>query len=166
MRFQTLFATCCLLLHQQPLTAAEPRFGFQAALAQPMVDLPDTAAVGLQLGGHGQWDFGSGHGLQARADLTLYGPKDDYTQTSFGLAADYTFHPEQRPSRFYFLAGMSLLDYQLSLPGSSSSSSGLGFDLGVGYDVDRHLGYQMRFTTQSVDGLSLGSLNVGILYTF
>ena len=148
------------------LAADPPRFGVQAALAQPMGDLSDTASLGLQAGGHVQWDFGRGHGLVARADLTSYGTNDGYSRTSLGLGAEYTFHPERRPHGFYVLGGLSLMDYHLSFADASRTDSGLGLSLGGGYDANRNLGFQVRYTSHSMDGATLGSLNAGVTYTF
>jgi hypothetical protein len=160
-----LFSSLILVAGAAP-AAEQPRFGFQAALAQPMADLPDTASLGLQAGCHLQWDFSQGHGLMARADATSYGSHDGFSRTSLGLGADYTYHLERRQHGVYVLGGLSLLSYHLSFPDADRTNSSLGLSLGAGYDLNRNLGFQVRYTTHSADGESLGSMNFGVTYTF
>lgn len=148
------------------LSAQDARFGVQAALAFPVNDLTDNAGLGLQVGGHVRWDFGSGHGLMVRADVTFYTSKDGASTTSQGVGADYTYHFDQNRRGFYVLAGVSMMSYNTSVPGTSFTNNGLGLDLGVGYDVHRNLGLQARYTTHSIDGATLSSLNLGATYTF
>lgn len=145
--------------------ADPPALGVQAAVAFPVGDLPDVAKPGILLGGHGRWDFGGGHGLMARADLGLYASKDGASTNSFGAAADYTYHVDHNRRGLYLLAGVSFMNYSISR-GSSASRSGFGPDLGIGYDLTRNLGIQARYTTHSLDGATMASLNLGATWTF
>jgi len=147
-------------------SAAEPVFGVQGALAFPVNDLTNVANLGLQAGGHGRWDFGGGHGLMARADVTVFGSKDGASTTSFGAGADYTWHPDRNRRGVYLLGGVSLMSYGISFHGHSDSKNGLGLDLGVGYDFDRHMGIQARYTTHNIDHATLATLNLGVTYAF
>ncbi len=146
--------------------AEDPAFGFQAALAFPANDLTNVANLGLQVGGHGRWDFGGGHGIMGRADLAFYGSKDGVSTSSYGLGADYTYHIDHNRRGVYFLAGLSFMGYSLSGGGDSASRSGIGIDLGVGYDLNRHVGLQARYTTHNLDHATMSSLNLGCTYTF
>ena len=144
------------------LAAASPELGVQGALAVPTADLSDSAGLGIQGGANARWNFGAGHGIMGRADLTLYSGKNGSTDSSFGLAADYTYHPDHNGRGVYVLAGLSLLSYSAG----HRSDSALGLDLGVGYDVDRHIGYQIRYTTHNINSATLASLNLGVTYAF
>jgi len=146
------------------LAAATPEWGVQGALAVPTADLSSSAGLGLQGGANAKWNFGGGHGVMGRADLTLYSGKDGANDSSFGVAADYTFHPDRNARGVYFLGGLSFLTY--SAGHGTGSVNGFGLDLGVGYDQDRHIGYQIRYTTHSINSATLASLNLGITYTF
>jgi hypothetical protein len=145
--------------------AEPPAFGLQAAVAFPANDLTDVANLGIQFGGHGRWDFGHGHGLMGRADLTFYGSKDGASTDSIGAGADYTYHFDHNRRGVYLLAGVTFMNYSVSYHGTHSHS-GLGPDVGVGYDVDGHLGLQIRLTSHDVDHSNLYSLNLGATYTF
>lgn len=150
------------------LAAATPQWGVQGALAFPQGDLSDSASVGLQGGGHARWDFGQGHGLMARGDLTLYGQRHGFSDDSLGIAADYTYHLDRNRRGLYFLGGLSLVDYHWDArDGRSHTDTVLGPDLGVGYDLNRNVGLQGRYTFHSASGSSsLDSLNLGVTYTF
>lgn len=164
-----LHATLPLLLAAlagSSLGASDVRFGVQAALAIPQGDLSDGANLGLQVGGHGRWDFGSGHGLMGRADFTTYGTRHDFTATDLGFGADYTYHVDHNRRGLYFLGGVSFQNYDMKLSGHTESYSGLGIDLGIGFDVDRNLGFQTRLTTHNLDSTVFTSLNLGVTYTF
>jgi hypothetical protein len=155
-----------LLLATGAAHAAEPAFGFQGALALPTGDLSDMAGLGLQAGGHARWDFGRGHGIMARADATFYGSKHGVTTSSLAAAGDYTYHLDQNRRGLYFLAGISFINYSHSWNGVSNSNNGLGFDIGAGFDLDKHLGLQARYTSHNLDSIGYGSLNLGVTYTF
>jgi hypothetical protein len=149
------------------LAAAQPQWGVQGALSVPTGDLSDSANLGISGGGNAKFDFGRGNGLMARGDLTFYGQKDGFSDSSAGVAADYTYHLDHRQRGIYFLGGLSVLDYRWSRSdGSNYDSSALGLDLGVGYDVDRHVGLQARYTAHSVSDSELDALNLGVTYTF
>ena len=154
-----------LLLAGPALSAQDVRVGVQGALAFPANDLTDVANLGLQLGGHARWDFGRGHGLMARLDVTLYGSKDGASTTSFGGGADYTYHVDHDRRGLYLLAGATLTSYSVS-GGGTASRSGLGLDVGAGYDLTRNLGLQLRYTTHSLDGATMSSLNLGATWSF
>ena len=86
MRLPTLLLPA-LLVAGTGLAAAAPEWGFQGALAVPTADLSSSAGLGLQGGANGRWDFGGGHGIMGRADLTLYSGKDGANESSLGVAA-------------------------------------------------------------------------------
>jgi len=148
------------------LSAQTPRFGVQAGLSMPTNSLGDNANAGLQLGGHAKWDFKRGHGVMGRADLTFYGQNHDIDVTNLAAAADYTYHLEGGQQGVYLLGGLSLQNYHTSFPATSRNNSGLGLDLGAGYDLDRHLGLQARYTTTSFSDFTYAALNLGVTYTF
>jgi hypothetical protein len=149
------------------LAATEPQWGVQGALSFPAGDLSDSAHVGVQGGGHARWNFGQGNGLMARADVTLYGSKYGSNDSSVGVAADYTYHLGRNQRGLYLLGGLSVLDYSWSRDDNPSrSDTSLGVDLGVGYDLDRHVGLQARYTSHNTSGSTLSALNLGITYSF
>jgi hypothetical protein len=148
------------------LSAQDIRLGVQGALSVPSGDLSDNATVGLQLGGHARMDLRSGHGLMGRVDMTFYGQNNSVTVNDLAVAVDYTYHVERRQEGFYVLAGLSQQNYHSSFPYFSSNDNGLGIDLGVGYDLDRHLGLQARYTTNSFTNYTYSALNLGVTYTF
>ena len=148
------------------LSAQDARFGVQGALSFPRQDLADVADTGLQAGGHALWDFGVGRGLMARADLTSYGQNHDFKVRTLAVGADYLYHFEGRPRGVYALAGLAAQSFHTSRTGHSSNDSGLGVDLGAGYDLNRNLGLQARFTTTSLSSISYDALNLGVTYTF
>ena len=149
------------------LAAQDVQFGVQGGISLPAADLSNKASLGLTGGGHARWDFSQGHGLMARADLDLFTSNGGTNVTGLGVAADYTYHLERRPAGFYFLAGLNQLSFRTSpSAGPSRSDSSFGIDLGAGYDLDRHLGVQARYTTNSFNSLSYAALNLGVTYTF
>jgi hypothetical protein len=152
-----------LCLTAGPLAAQVPQFGMQGALAFPGGDLADSADVGLQVGGHVRWDYGRGCGLMARVDLTAYGRKDGYNASSLGAGADFTYHFRQNRRGLYALAGLSLQNYSREVPYGSIHDNGLGVALGLGYDLDRHIGLQARLVSGQE---SLSSFNLGMTYSF
>jgi len=149
-----------------PLPAAEPHFGVQGGLSVPVNDLSSNAYIGVQAGAHGRWDFEHGHGLMVRGDMTLYAQNGGTSVTDLAVAADYTYHLERRLNGLYLLAGLSQDSYHTSYSSYSRSDSGLGLDLGAGYDLDHHLGLQARYVTHSYSGLTYSALNLGATYTF
>jgi hypothetical protein len=148
------------------LSAQETRFGVQGALSLPNNHLSDNAYLGMELGGHAQWDFHGGHGLMARADATFYSSNNGASVTGLALGADYTYHVDQRPTGFYLLAGLAQESFHTSFNTFSRNDSNLGVDAGAGYDFDRNLGCQLRYITHSVTGGTYSSLNLGVTYTF
>jgi len=158
-----MLLTCCAVA---PLAGQDVRFGFQGGLAVPAGDLSDSADLGLQAGVHAKWDLGSGHGLMARADLTSYSRKDGYGSASFAVGADYTFHFNRDQRGPYLLAGLSVQNYSREVPDGTEHDNGLGLDVGVGYDLDRHFGLQARITTLSASHADLNALILGFTYSF
>ena len=149
------------------LAAQDVQFGVQGGISLPAADMSDRASLGLTGGGHARWDFGQGHSLMARADLNLFNSNSGNNVTALGVAADYTYHLERRPVGFYFLAGLNQESFHTSFnAGPSRSDSSLGIDVGAGYDLDRHLGFQGRYTTNSFNNLSYAALNLGVTYSF
>ena len=148
------------------LSAQTPHFGVQGALSLPTNRLSDNGNTGLQLGGHAKWDFRGGHGLMGRADVAFYGQNHDIDVTNLAAAADYTYHLERGDQGAYLLGGVALQHYHTSFPGNSRNDGGLGLDLGAGYDLDRHLGLQVRYTTASFNDFTYSALNLGVTYTF
>jgi hypothetical protein len=148
------------------LSAQDFRLGVQGAVSVPTGDLNDNASMGLQLGGHVRMDLRGGHGLMGRADLTFYGQNNSISVNDLAVAVDYTYHVERRQQGFYVLAGLSQQNFHTSFPGSSRNDNGLGIDLGAGYDLDRHLGLQARYTSNSFTDLTYSALNLGVTYTF
>lgn len=167
MRFQRTFLPLLLVsLAALPASAQSVRFGVQGALTLPAGDLADSANLGLDLGGHARWDFGRGHGIMGRVDLNYYGQKNDFTTSSIGVGADYTYHLERTQLGFYFLAGVSLERYHRDHPFGTLNDNGLGLDIGAGYDLNRNLGLQARLTSHSFNHANLTALNLGVTYTF
>ena len=113
------------------LSAQSVRFGVQGALSLPDNDLSDNADLGIQAGGHARFDLGRGHGVMARADLASYSQNNSTHVTNLAIAADYTYHFEQRQRGIYVLGGIAQQNYHTSFPGDSRNDSGLGFDLGA-----------------------------------
>jgi hypothetical protein len=148
------------------LSAQDIRLGVQGGVSLPAGDLSSNATLGLQLGGHAKFEFRGGHGIMGRVDLTFYGQNSGTNVTDLAVGADYTYHVEGRQQGLYVLAGLSDQNYHTGFPNFSRNDSGLGIDLGLGYDIDRHLGLQTRWTTNSFSGLTYSALNVGVTYTF
>lgn len=148
------------------LSAQSVRFGVQGGVSLPSNDLSNNAYLGLQLGGHLKADFGEGHGLMGRVDLTFFSQNSGVNVTDTALAADYTYHFERRQRSAYLLAGLSQQNYHTSFQNYSVNDSGVGIDLGAGYDLDRHLGLQARYTTNSFSNYNYAALNLGVTYTF
>jgi len=149
------------------LSAQDVQFGVQGGIALPAADMSNKASLGLTAGGHARWDFSQGHGLMARADLNLFTSNGGNNVTALGVAADYTYHLERRPAGFYFLAGLNQESFRTSPDvGPSRSDSSFGIDLGAGYDLDRHLGFQGRYTTNNFSSLTYAALNLGVTYSF
>jgi len=113
-----------------------------------------------------RWDFGQGNGVVTRVDATWFGQNDGVTVNDLAIAADYTYHFERRQRGLYVLAGLSEQNYRTSYQGFNQNDSGLGFDLGAGYDLDRHLGFQARYTTNNFSDYTYSALNLGVTYTF
>ena len=155
-----------LVLGTLALAAQDVHFGVQGALALPTGDLSDVANWGIQVGGHAKFGFLEGHGVMGRADLTFFSQNNGVNVTDLALAADYTYHFDRRQTGPYVLAGLSLQGYQTSFSGFSRNNNGLGLDLGGGWDLDRHVGLQARYTTNSFSNYTYSSLNLGATYTF
>jgi len=148
------------------LSAQDIRLGVQGAVSVPANNLADNANAGLQAGGHAQWDFRGGHGLMVRADLTFFGQNNSTSVSDLAIAADYTYHFERRPRGAYLLVGLSQQNYHTSFSNWSRNNAGVGIDLGAGYDLDRRLGLQARYTSNNFNEGTYGSLNLGVVYTF
>lgn len=148
------------------LFGEQPQWGVQGGLSVPSADLSDSANLGLTGGGNGKWNLGRGHAVIGRADLALYGRKNGNSDSSVAVAGDYTYHLSRNQQGLYFLGGVSVMDYSWSRQDNSRSDTALGLDLGVGYDLDRNVGLQARYTTHSVSGGTLDALNLGVTYTF
>lgn len=155
-----------LLMGSLALAAQTPRFGVQAAISLPASDLSDNADLGLQAGGHVRWSFNHGQGIMARVDVASYGENDGVKVRGVALAADYLYHLERRDRGLYLLAGLASQHYHTAYDGYSDNDDALGLDLGVGYDLDRHLGLQARYTTSSLSNVTYDALNLGVTYTF
>jgi len=155
-----------LVMGSLALGAQTPRFGVQGALSLPANDLSDNADLGLQVGGHARWSFNQGQGVMVRADAASYSENDTVKVRGLALAADYLYHLERRNHGLYLLAGLASQYYHTSYDGHTDNDSGLGLDLGVGYDLDRHVGLQARYTTSSLDHVTYDALNLGVTYTF
>ena len=153
MRSRTLLLPilCAGLL---PLAAQDFQLGVQGAVAFPGGDLQDAAGPGLQLGGHLRWNFGQGHGLMARVDWTSFGDHDGVSTFPAPPWRPTTPTISTAPSGVYLLPGCHA-DLPPGLPGRPVNNSGLGLDLGLGYDLDRHLGLQARMTSSSMDHATL-----------
>ena len=148
------------------LCAEDVRFGVQAGLAIPAADLSNNGSLGIEAGGHAKWNIGNGHGLMPQANINIYTANHSVNVTGLSLACDYTYHVEQRPTGFYLLAGLNEATYHTSWSNHSSNDTSLGIDLGLGYDLDRHMGMQARYTSNSFNSVTYGALNVGVTYTF
>jgi len=148
------------------LSAQDIRLGVQGGISLPTGDLSSNATMGLQLGGHAKFDLRGGHGIMGRVDLTFYGQNSSISVNDLAVGADYTYHLERRQQGLYVLAGLSQQNYHTGFPSYSRNDNGLGIDLGLGYDIDRHLGLQARYTTNSFSGLTYSALNMGVTYTF
>jgi hypothetical protein len=148
------------------LCAEDVRFGVQGGLTLPAADLSDNASIGIQAGGHAKWNIRDGHGLMPRADLNIFGQSNGTNVTGLSLACDYTYHVDRRPTGFYVLAGLNESTFHTSFRNRSSNDTSLGIDLGAGFDLDRHLGFQGRYTTNSFNSVTYGALNVNVTYTF
>jgi len=150
-----------------PLAAdGESRFGFEGAVALPSGNLSTTANNGFEVGAIGRWDMGGGRGLTGRIDLNLYAEKYSVTTTSLGIAADYTFHLTGSQRGPYFLIGPSILSYSQSVANATLNSSTLGLDLGLGVDLDDHVGILARWTSHYINHTTWTVLNLGVTYTF
>ena len=150
-----------------PLAAdGDSRFGLEGAVSLPSGNLSTTANNGFEFGGIGRWEMSGGRGLTGRIDLNLYAEKYGVTTTSIGIAADYTFHLTGSQRGPYFLIGPSVLDYSQNLANTTLNSSSLGLDLGLGVDMDDHLGILARWTTHYIDHTTWTVLNLGLTYTF
>ena len=148
------------------LAAQDVQFGVQGGLTLPAADLSSNASLGLTGGGHARWYFREGHGVMARADLNLFSSNGGTNVTGLGVAGDYTYHLERRPAGLYFLAGLNQQSFHSSFTNHSRTDSSLGLDLGAGFDLDRHLGFQGRYTTNNFSSLTYAALNLGVTYSF
>ena len=149
------------------LSSAEPQWGVQGGLVFPSGDLSYSAGPGLDAGGHARWNFGEGHGLMARADLTVYGQSNGNSDSSIGVGADYTYHVNRAPRGLYLLGGLSVVATRWTpWHGQSRSDTNLGLDLGLGYDLNRSLGFQLRSTTHGGSGGNLDALRLGATLSF
>lgn len=148
------------------LAAQEPRVGVQGALSFPSGDLSQNAYLGLQAGAHAKWNLNQGHGLMARGDVTLFSQNNGANVTGLGLGVDYTYHLERSQVGPYVLGGLSVQNYHTSFQNYSRNDSALGINLGAGYDLDRHLGLQARYTTHNMGDYTYAAFNLGVTYTF
>jgi hypothetical protein len=155
-------------LAAHPLRAdGDGRFGFEAAVSAPSGNFSDSANNGIEVGGIGRWDLGGGgRDITGRIDLNLYPQKYGISTSSLGVAVDWDFHFTGTHHGPYFLIGGSLLDYSQNVPNDNLNSSTLGLDLGLGVDIDDHLGILARWTTHYVDHTTWTVLNLGFTYTF
>ncbi len=144
--------------------AGDPAWGLQGQVSIPQGDLSDVANMGLGVGGHALWDFGSGHALRARLDYTFYSEKSKTTTSMLGLGADYNYYFSGRQREFYLIAGLGSHSYHQS--GDEGTRSGVGFAFGVGYQVDAHVGGELRYTTTNVKDNTMIALNLGVTYRF
>ena len=165
--FRPLRFLACLALASLPLAAdGETRFGVEGALALPHGNLSAQADTGFEIGAIARWEMGGGRGITARIDLDFFTEKAGFTTSSMGVAADYTFHILGGDRGPYFLVGASVLDYSQVQSGPTTSTNSLGLDLGVGADLDGHLGLLARWTTHYLAHSTWTVLNLGVTYTF
>ena len=165
--FRPFLLLACLSLGSLPLAAdGEARFGVEGGLALPNGNLSTAADTGFEIGAIGRWEMGGGRGVTARIDLDFFAQKAGITTSSLGVAADYTFHLTGGDHGPYFLVGASVLDYSQNHNGATNSTNSLGLDLGVGVDIDTHLGLLARWTSHYLEHSTWTVLNLGVTYTF
>lgn len=171
-------ALAALVALALPLKAEEPRFGMQAAVNAPLGDLKDfvDSKPGFGVGVHGTFDLGYGHMIRPRADFNVY-PQANFSgiknnASNFGLGADYLYFLAGKPERLYLTGGLSAVRWSFSndVPGFgkvSNNTTKLGIALGVGYQWNRTVGTEGRYTTSKVgENFTANALQAGVTIRF
>jgi hypothetical protein len=161
-----------------PLKAEEPRFGVQGLVNAPLGDLKDfvDSKPGVDVGIHGTFDLGAGNMIRPRLDYnyfpdaTLSGIKN--TAYNVGLGADYLYFIAGKPEGFYLTGGLSLVRWSFEtkdpvLGNATTDTTKLGVAVGAGYQWNRTLGTEARYTTSKVsDGFTADALQAGVTIRF
>ena len=143
-----------------PLKAEEPRFGVEGLVNLPLGDLKDfvDSKPGFTVGAIGTFDLGAGNVLRPRLDYTSY-PNANLTNlrneaTNVELGCDYLYFFAQRPEAFYLLGGLSAVRWSFSsdagLGKVSTDTTKMGLDLGGGYQWNRTVGTELRYTRSKI----------------
>jgi opacity protein-like surface antigen len=156
------------LLGALPVQAMEMAFGLQGNVAMPIGSFGDTnhldRRAGFGLGVQAPMDFGDGHVLRPRLDyLSMRRNSDDifYRTDSWLFMAEYNGHLSGYKEGVFLIGGLGLhhtrRDASRPLNGASSvcqdATTGLAYDLGVGYAFNRNLALDVKYL-----GLSMGEM--------
>ena len=160
-----------------PLKAEEPRFGVQALVNAPLGDLKDfvDSKPGVGVGVHGTFDLGLGNMVRPRLDFNVY-PEANFpglknNASNLSLGADYLYFIAGRPEGLYLTGGLAAVRWSFSQDAGfgkvSTDTTKLGLALGAGYQWNRTVGGELRFTSSKVDsGFQADALQVGVMLRF
>ena len=184
----TALTTVALGFGSATAQAEEPRFGLQVHASIPSGDLKTAVdnKPGAGLGAHVTFDLSGGHLIRPRFDAVLF-PESDLSgfktkARDLSLGADYLYFPGGRPDGLYVTAGVGLHRWKVDRttpalpplwPASSDSqaSSRFGYSAGLGYNFNRSVGVELRYTSSHYANRtawdpSANSLQVGATYRF
>jgi len=160
-----------------PLKAEEPRIGVEGLVNAPLGDLKDfvDSKPGFSVGVLGTFDLGAGNMLRPRLDYTSY-PNANLANlrneaSNVALGCDYLYFFAQRPEAFYLLGGLSAVRWSFSTDAGfgkvSTDTTKVGLTLGGGYQWNRTVGTELRYTTSRIDsGFTANALQGGVTIRF
>jgi hypothetical protein len=162
--------------------------GLQVGLALPTGDFADkqingfyvgaNSGLGLNFGGHLDFNYTNNHQLRLHADAYGFASKEQYDswwgtiQNTFGVAqfgADYVFNGTSPSKGGYFLVGLNLnqvkATYKSSYQGDdeSTQSGRLGFRIGGGYTFSRVFSLEGHANSVSVEKTGLNGMGMDAL---
>jgi len=168
--------------------AEEPRFGLQLHANFPTGDLKTAvdSKPGAGLGAHVTFDLGGGHLLRPRLDGVFFPESDLHgfkTKASdLSLGVDYLYFPRGKPEGLYLTAGLGLHRWKVDTttpaqpplwPAGSDSqtSSRFGYSAGLGYNFNRSVGSELRYTSSHYANRtawdpSANAVQAGVTYRF
>lgn len=175
-----------LIMLATPLCAQDVRFGVQVHANLPSADLKDAADSKAGAGGgfHMTWDLGGGSVIRPRVDYVAYPENKNFPDYSLSATAngkskldnlsagaDYLYFFEGKDTGFYVTGGLSWnrwkFDYDytykignVTVSGSSSQTANkVGGAAGVGYNLNRNLGFEARYTASKFKNAGGGDVN-------
>jgi opacity protein-like surface antigen len=150
------------LVAAAPLKAQDFRFGVQGSVVNPMGDLSDIGSTGFGAAFLAEMGLTPNMAIRGKVDYLLFGEKSygqgvKNTPSTFAVTADCIYCLETLNHGFFGVVGISSLSTSSEVSGGGSSitvsESGLGFSVGAGYNINRNMGFELKYNKALGDKL-------------